>query len=231
MAGIGDIMSIGGGIVMTGVKVLFGLILMVALFFGTRKIQALRVSKKNFKITALISNPDGSHYVDKIGKFKDKDGIEKMKFQRMKLDTCPVINPKYIVNASVHLFRYGPGEFAIIPPETYRNLNIEKFDIKLINQNMLAFKGMEQRAAISRWQTRKDKLQQLMPWITIVICVVCALGAIYLGAQYFTQNIDKSVAARTQECSQILSTETMAETIVEAINKNYMTETNVTTPI
>ena len=48
----------------------------------------------------------------------------------------PVINPKDIVSLSVHLFRYGPGQYAVIPPTVYRTLDIDKFEIQLINMGV-----------------------------------------------------------------------------------------------
>ncbi|NCD05885.1 MAG: hypothetical protein EOL97_07175 [Spirochaetia bacterium] len=232
MSAISDLVGTGGGILLTVAKAILIIALLVALFFGTKQINKLRFAKKNFKITAVISNPDGSHYTDLIGKFHDKDNLDKMMFKRNKTDTCPVINPKYIRNNSIHLFRYGPSEFAIIPPETYQAVNINDFGIKLIPINMLSFKGMEQRAAITRWQTKKDKLQQLLPWITIVLCIACALGAIYFVSEYAMESQAQATAARSQECSNLLSVETMSETITKVINTNLgIYDTNITTPV
>lgn len=219
-AGLEGVGGIALGLLGTVGKIILALVLFVALFFGTKQIKKYRLKKKNFKITAVISNPDGSHYTDKIGKFKDKDGMDKMLFKINKTDTCPVINPKYIRNKSIHLFRYGPGEFAIIPPETYQNIKLEDFKIKLIPINMLSFKGMEQRAAITRWQTKKDKMQQLLPWITIIICVACALATIYFVTEYGIKAQASATEARTQECSNLLSVETISKTITEVVNNN-----------
>jgi hypothetical protein len=232
MAGLGELGGIALGLLGTVGKVLIAIIALIALYFGTKQIKKFRLRKNNFKITAFISNPDGSHYMDKIGKFKDKDGMDKMLFKINKTDTCPVINPKYIRNNSIHLFRYGPGEFAIVPPETYQHVDLGKFGIKLIPMNMLSFKGMEQRAAITRWQTKKDKLQQIAPWITIVVCVACALGAIYFVSQYTTQAQQVANAARIQECNQLISVETISETITKVVNNNLgIEQSNVTVPV
>jgi|GEM_PF-3514203 len=234
-----DIGGLLGGMAGTLGKIAIMLVVMVGLFFGTKYIKKFMNKKKQLGITAFISNPDGSHYVDHIGKVKDKDGMDKMMFKVHKMDTCPVINPKHIISRSVHLFRYGPGEFAIIPPTVYRNLDPKTFNIELINMNMLAFKGMEQRAAISRWQSNKDKLQQWLPWITIIICVGCALGAIYLGGQTSASLVKDGIAARTTECAELIPVDTISDSIVEALAKNkYINptiltdvQTVVTTPV
>jgi hypothetical protein len=217
MVEIGGIVS---GMAGTLGKIVLMLVVAAAGFFGTKFLKKAKGKKKAYAITAVISNPDGSHYVDYIGKFKDKDNLDKMKFKLHKLDTCPVINPKYIVSRSIHLFRYGPGEFAIIPPTVYRQLDPKSFKIKLINMNMLAFKGMEQRAAISRWQTNKDKIEQWLPWITIVLCVGCALGAIYLSGQTSASLVKDGIAARTTECSELIPVETISDSIIDALAKN-----------
>jgi hypothetical protein len=232
MSALGEVGEIAGGLLGNIGKIILIIALLVGLFFGTKKIQKIRLNKKNYKITAVISTPDGTHYSDLIGKFKDKDGMEKMKFKHNKTDSCPIINPKYIVGNSIALFRYGPSEFAIIPPECFREATPEKFGIKLINQNMLAFKGMEQRAAITRWQTNKDKLQQWLPWITIVICVGMALASIYFVYTYASEEATKVIEIRTQECSTLLSTETMSDVIVQSINyKLGVDKINVTKPV
>jgi hypothetical protein len=230
---MGDLGGIVSGMGATLGKIVLLLIVMVGLYFGTKYIKKNINKKKMYKITAVITNPDGSHYTDKIGKFKDKDDMDKMKFLKMKLDTCPVINNKYIVNNSVHLFRYGPSEFAIIPPQVYRKVDINDYKITLINMNMLAFKGMEQRAAISRWATTKDKVQQWLPWITIVICVGCALGIIYFVTDFSGSQIDKVSAARHQECSEVFDIDTFTKTVVETLedtNRINVVSTVTTTP-
>jgi len=237
MADLGSIGGIVGNLAGTMGKIILIVAVAAAGFFGTKYFKKFRAKRKLMSVTAFISNPDGSHYVDYIGKVKDKDGLDKMMFKIHKTDTCPVISPKYIVNKSIHLFRYGPGEFAIIPPVVYRTLDPTKFNIQLISQNMLAFKGMEQRAAITRWQTNKDRLQQWLPWITIIICVGCALGAIYLTGQTASQLIMDGMAARTTDCSTIIPVDTITKAIVSSLkeaNTNGVVTTivsNVTKPI
>ena len=227
MSAIGEMGGIVSNLLGTIGKVILLIIVAFGGFFGTKLITKHRSKKKKLMIRAIISNPDGSHYMDYIGKVKDKDGIDKMMFKFHKTDTCPVIPNKHIVNNSIHLFRYGPSEFAIIPPEMYRNIDVNKFGIKLIPMNMLTFKGLEQRAAITRWQTSKDKLQQWMPWITIIICVGLALGSIYLVAQYTQDNVIKITEVRNQECAELLSVDTLTQSIIKSM-QNYNQQPKIT---
>jgi len=205
------------GLFMTIMKVVIIVIVAIVGFLGTRYLAKQRKIRRNYKINALVSNPDGSHYICKIGKFKASDGMQKMLFlqrykgilgfkywSEMKGETMPVINSKDIVSLSVHLFRYGPSQYAVVPPEMYRTLDIKKHGITLINMHMLEFKGLEQRAGISRWASIKDKLQQFGPWITLFI-LACVTGVsvwfiIKLGMTEFSQ----VAAARFAECSHVL---------------------------
>jgi len=115
-----------------------------------------------------------------------------------------VINPKNIVNLSLHLFRYGPSQYAVIPPEVYRTIDIKKFGIDLINMHMLEFKGLEQRAGISRWAAMKDKLQQFGPWITLFI-MACVFGvSIYFIVKMGMSEFSAVAAARFAECSHVI---------------------------
>ena len=172
MVDVSSLAGAAGGIGMTIMRVILFAIVGLAGFFGTRTLAKYRKHMKNFRINALISNPDGSHMHCRIGKFKDKDGMQKMLFlrresgllgikswQTWKGESMPVINPKNIVSLSVHLFRYGTSQYSVIPPTVYRSLDIADFKIDLINMHMLEFKGLEQRAGISRWAAIKKSLQ------------------------------------------------------------------------
>ena len=214
---ISGLTGAAGGLFMTVMKVLmFGAVALIG-FFGTRFYIKQRNHMKNFKIKAFISNPDGSHMMCRIGKFKDKDGMQKMLFlrqvpmlfgikiwQQWKGETMPVINPSNIVSLSVQLFRYGSGQYAVIPPTVYRNLNIKKFNIQLINQHMLEFKGLEQRAGISRWAAIKKSLQEWAPWITLGIIAICAGVSIYFMVKMGTMEFAKVTAARVAECKGLI---------------------------
>ncbi len=215
--GIEGIVGAASGLFMTIFRIVVIIIVAVIGFFGTRFYAKARKTRKNYKINALISNPDGSHYLCKIGKFKAKDGMQKMLFMQkykglfgfeywseMKGETMSVINPKNIVNLSLHLFRYGPSQYAVIPPEVYRTIDIKKFGIDLINMHMLEFKGLEQRAGISRWAAMKDKLQQFGPWITLFI-MACVFGvSIYFIVKMGMSEFSAVAAARFAECSHVI---------------------------
>ncbi len=215
--GIEGIVGAASGMFMTVVRIILIVIVAVAGFFGSRFYFKVKKTRKNYKINALISNPDGSHYMCKIGRFKASDGMQKMLFMHkvkglfgieywatMKGETMPVINPKNIVNLSVHLFRYGPSQYAVIPPEVYRKLDINKFEIDLINMHMLEFKGLEQRAGISRWSSIKNKLQQFGPWITLlVLAIVCGVS-IYFIVKMGMSEFAKVTAARVAECKTLI---------------------------
>jgi len=214
---ISGLTNAAGGLFMTVMKVLmFGAVALIG-FFGTRFYIKQRNHMKNFKIKAFISNPDGSHMICRLGKFKDKDGMQKMLFlrevpmlfgfktwQQWKGETMPVINPKNIVSLSVHLFRYGTSEYAVIPPTVYRNLDIKKFNIQLINMHMLEFKGLEQRTGISRWAAIKKSLQEWAPWITLGIIALCAGVSIYFIVKMGMTEFAKVTAARVVECKTLI---------------------------
>jgi hypothetical protein len=207
-----------GSLLMLVGKILAIVVFAVIVFFASRMIQREIKKRKSFKISAHITNPDGSHMLWKCGKFKDKDKLEKMLFMRrvkmlfgmkawapIKGESMPVINPSHIVSNTVHLFRYGISQYAVIPPTVYRNPELlEKEGIKLINMNALHWKGLEQRAAISRWAAMKDKMAKLTPWITLFLIVVVAGVAIFFISKMALSMYTDAVAARTIECSSLV---------------------------
>jgi len=214
---ISSLSGAAGGLFMTVMRVILIAGIAIGGFFGTRGYMRHRNHMKNFKIKAFVSNPDGSHMLCRIGKFKDKDKMEKMLFliqvpfffgiktwQQWKGETMSVINPQNIVNLSVHLFRYGSGQYAVIPPTVYRNIDIKKFNIQLINMHMLEFKGLEQRAGISRWAAIKKSLQELAPWITIGIIAICAGVSVYFMVKMGSAEFAKVTAARVAECKSLI---------------------------
>ena len=214
---ISSLSGAAGGLFMTVMRVILIAGIAIGGFFGTRGYMRHRNHMKNFKIKAFISNPDGSHMICRLCKFKDKDGMQKMLFlrevpmlfgfktwQQWKGETMPVINPSNIVSLSVHLFRYGTGQYAVIPPTIYRNLNIKKFNIQLINMHMLEFKGLEQRAGISRWAAIKKSLQEWAPWITLGIIAISAGVSIYFIVKLGMLEFAKVTAARVAECKSLI---------------------------
>lgn len=215
---IENLTSGAGDLVMLVLKIIAIIFFAVVLFFTSRTIQREMKKKKSFKITAFISNPDGSHMIWKTGKFQDKDNLEKMLFMKqvnllfglktwapIKGESMPVIDPSHIVSNTVHLFRYGISQYAVVPPTVYRNpALLEKEGIKLINYNMLHWKGLEQRAAISRWAALKDKMQQLYPWIVVLLILVLAGVSIYFITKMAMTMFGDATAARILECSKLI---------------------------
>ena len=215
--GIEGMLGAASGLFMTIMRVVMIIIVAIAGFFGTRFFAKQRKTRKNYKINALISNPDGSHYLCKMGKFKASDGMQKMLFMQkykgmfgieywseMKGETMPVINPRNIVQLSVHLFRYGTSQYAVVPPEVYRKADLKKFGIDLINMHMLEFKGLEQRAGISRWASIKDKLQSFGPWITLFILAAVTGVTMWFMMKLGMSESAKVAALRFAECSHVI---------------------------
>ena len=69
---------------------------------------------------------------------------------------------------------------------------------------MLHWKGLEQRAAISRWAAFKDKMQKLTPWIVTGLIVLLAGFAIYFITKMSLNMYGDAIAARTIECGKLL---------------------------
>ena len=93
-----DVTTVGSSAFKMGTQLLFAviaIIVIVALYFITKYSFSAYKNWKNYKITAIIMNRDGTWYTKKIGKFRTKDNIDKMLFRGSK-DTMPVIDPAYI---------------------------------------------------------------------------------------------------------------------------------------
>lgn len=207
MAGI-DISTIGGSAFSLGLQLglaLIGIIVIAALFFGTRWAIGAWRNWKNYKITAIVFNRDGTFYIKKIGKFRTVDNIDKMKFRASK-ETMPVIGTENIRQNKVVLWRYAPGQYAVIPPRIWEKLTPEHFKIEVIDYQMKNFAYLEQRAAISRWSFIKDALAKWAPFITILILAIAGGVVVYfimkLALVYYTQ----VTAARIMDCKQALGT-------------------------
>lgn len=178
------------------------ILFITAMWFGSKFFMKKKAEKKAFKITAVIFNPDGTWYTEKIGKFRGEDGIDKMVFENSK-ETMPVINPKHIVSLKVTLWRYAPSQYAVIPPRTWGQ-DPKKFRIEVIDYQMKNFAYLEQRAAISRWAYIKDLITKYAPLIASIIVVLLAGVAIYFLAQFASQNFTNVANTRFMECSQVL---------------------------
>lgn len=180
---------------------LIACVILAGLFFAAKYGMKWRQRKKAFKIKAIIHNPDGTWFTDVIGKFKDKDDIDKMLFLEMK-ESMPVIDPKYIIANSVELWRYAPGQYAVIPPRTWGR-NPKDFKIEIINMQAKNFAFLEQRAAVSRWAFIKDAMQRWAPYITVLLILVLGGVAIWLISKMAYSMFGEATAARLAECTKM----------------------------
>ena len=194
----------------SGVKLLYNILLIfvvvvvaVALFFGTRFGMSAYKKRKNYKITAVIFNPDGTFYTKRMGKFRTKDNIDKMLFQGS-TETMPVINPAHIRSQRVTLFRYGPGQYAVIPPKIWEQTDVKKWGIELINMQMKNFAYLEQRAAVSRWAYIKDTLTRLAPYMTMLILAVLTGVSIWFMLKTGYNIFADATQARIADCNSLL---------------------------
>lgn len=202
--------TIGSTAFKTGFQLLIAVVIIFIAavgFFGSRAAFAAYRKRKNFKVTAVIYNPDGTWYSQRMGKFRTKDNIDKMLFMGSN-ETMPVIEPKYIRANKVTLYRYGPGQYAVIPPKMWEKIDLKKFGIDLINMQMKNFAFLEQRAAVSRWAYLKDLLNRWGPYLTLIIigitCGVIIWFMMKLGYNIFSD----AVQARILECRQLIGQST-----------------------
>lgn len=210
VVGIGSIGSATYGLVFQLLMGLVVIVILAALFFGTRFIMRWRKRKKNFKITAVIANTDGSFYTKKIGKFKTSDGIDKMLFEDSN-ETCPVIPVEYIKSNTVCLWRYGVGQYAVVHPRSWGQ-DPKNFKIDIIDMQMKNFAFLEQRAAVSRWAYVKDILMKWAPFITVVIICILAGVAVWFMMKTGSSIYKEGIAARIMECKQALGLGSAAPT-------------------
>jgi hypothetical protein len=181
-------------------------------WFVSHKFFRWKQEIRNYKIKANIYNPDGSFYKRMIGKFKDKDGMEKMKMIQIKNffgyykdpETLPVFEPKYIRNNCVTLLRYGVGQFAIVDPERFSAADPKKFGIKLINIQMKNFAFLELRAGALRWSELRKNLSKYTKWISVVFICIAACVAIWMVMKTAIYMFDRVAAERTAECAKMI---------------------------
>lgn len=203
--GAGLISSIGAGSFKMAFNMLYivvGIVILGTLYFVGRLIGNWNKRRKNFKITACIYNPDGTFFLQKIGKFKGEDNIDKMIFQKTG-ETMPVINPKHIINLRVTLWRYGVGQYAVIPPKMWGQ-DPKNFKIDVIDMQMKNFAYLEQRAAVSRWAYIKDLLTKYGPYIAMLIMAIAACVIVWLVMKTSIGMYNDVVTARLMECKELL---------------------------
>jgi len=158
--------------------------------------------RKTYKIQALIHNVDGMFWLDKIGKFKTNDNIDKMVFLNSG-ETMPVIDPKYIIANQVQLWRYAPGQYAVVPPRVWGK-DPKDFKIDIIDFQMKNFAFLEQRAAVSRWAFIKDLMTKYAPYITVLLILVLGGVAIYFITKMNLSEFNQVIAARMEECTRLV---------------------------
>ena len=198
--------TIGGSAVKIGMNILNVLVVLIgaiALLFVSRTFFGYYKRKKNYKIDAVIFNRDGTWYTKKIGKFRTKDNLDKMLFQGSN-ETMPVIGTENIRSNKVVLWRYAPGQYAVIPPRIWEKTTPEKFGIEVINMQAKNFAFLEQRAAVSRWAYIRDAFQRFAPYLTMLILVILTGVAIWflikLGNSIYTDAIN----ARIVDCHKLI---------------------------
>jgi hypothetical protein len=183
---------------------LVAIVILAALFFASRYGFAWYKKRKSYVITAAIYNPDGTFYIEQIGKFRGLDGIDKMEFINHKDETCPVIDPRYIRSKRVTLWRYAPGQYAVIPPTVWQKMRPEDFKIEVINLQMKNFAFLEQRAAVSRWAYIKDLIQKYAAYITVLLVLIFAGVAIYFIMKTGMAMFSDVAGQRVAECTKLL---------------------------
>jgi len=174
-----------------------------ALFFGTRYVMSWNKRRKNYRISAVIFNPDGTHYSKRMGKFRTKDNIDKMCFQGS-TETMPVIDTRNIRAGCVTLFRYAPAQYAVIPPKIWEQIDLKKWKIDLINMQMKNFAFLEQRAAISRWAYLKDTITRLAPYMTMLILAILTGVSIWFLMKLGYNVFNDAIQARVRDCASLL---------------------------
>jgi hypothetical protein len=206
MADPASLTTIGSSAFKMGMNVgMMILVVVVVVVFGGGAYFLMKKYKdaKKMNINAIIHHPDGSITTSKCGKY-NKGGIDKIIFKSSK-ETMPVIDPKYIKNKHVELYRYGVGQYAVIPPKMWTNIDLNKFNIELIDMQMKNFVFLEQRAAVSRWAFVKDQLQKLAPFIVALLVLIFAGVVIYFIMKMALQMFGQVTAQRMADCASFFS--------------------------
>jgi len=119
-------------------------------------------------------------------------------------ETMPVIPTENIRANQVVLWRYAPGQYAVIPPRMWDKVTPEKFGIEVINMQAKNFAFLEQRAAVSRWAYIKDTLQRMAPYLTmLVLAIMVGVSCWFLMKLGYSIYTD-AIHARILDCKQLL---------------------------
>lgn len=200
---MGDIASIGGGLIMNIVKAIGVIAFAVGLFFLTKWIQKGTKKQKAFTIDVEILDRNGVISFDKLGFMKsEKTGLLEMQFQKRKTDSIPPI-PKHLVrNNHVMLLNYAPAHYCVIDTySTIKNIESGKGGLVLVNLGMKKYLMSKQREVLNKAEDKRRKWEQYAPWITlgsaIAFVVIFAAFLLYFGVKLDSANI----AARVAECT------------------------------
>ena len=178
----------------------------VALFFGTRFFQKYKKKSKQFKTTAIIVSRTGVVNIDKVAYLKNNDNMILMEMKKRKQDKIPPVPFEFVRSNQVMLFNYAPGQYAPVHPDTWTNIDLKKFNIKLLNNNMKNFMILEQRAAAHRWAQRQDKIKQLTPWITLGIVAIAAAVISWFILKTASYMFLEATSKRFAECQSVVPT-------------------------
>lgn len=204
-----DAVSIGSvawGMIYNVLMAIVIVIVAVAIWFGTRQYKKHSSKQKQFKINAVIISRNGTVATDKLAFLKTADNMLNMEFQKRKQDHIPPIPYEYLRNNQCILFNYAPGQYAPIDPLTWECVNLNKFNIKLLNNNMKNFAMLEQRAATGRWAVKQEKMKAMMPWITLAIVAIASSAIAWFMMKTALTMYNQGVAARLVDCSTVLPT-------------------------
>lgn len=178
----------------------------VVLFFAVRYFQRYKRKSKQFKTTGIIISRTGTVSIDKLAFIKSQDNMLLMEMQKRKQDKIPPVPYDYVRGNQVILFNYAPGQYAPIHPDTWSQINLKKFNIKLVNNNMKNFMILEQRAAAHRWAQRQDKIKQLTPWITLGIVAIAACVIAWFILKTSSSMFSQATSTRFAECQSVVPT-------------------------
>ena len=201
----GELARIGGGLLMSIIKVLGLCAFSAGLFFLVRWIQKGTKKQKAFTMEVNILDMNGVLVFDKIGFMKsEKTGLLEMQFQKRKSDSVPPIPKHLIKNNNVLLLNYAPGHYCVI--DTYKTMkNLESGDgkIELVNLGMKKYLMSKQREILNKAEDKKRKWEQYAPWITLSIGIVSAvlLSAFLMYAGIKLEGVN--IAQRILECQGV----------------------------
>jgi phosphate/sulfate permease len=200
---IGDLTSIGGGLVWNILKGIGTVVFAVGLYYLVKFIQKSSKKQKAFTINAVIEDMNGVIEFDKLALIKTDSGLLEMIFQNRKTDSIPPIPKHLIRNNNVVLLNYAPGHYAVVDVlETQNNYRKGIKKIVLFNLGMKKYIVSKQREIMNKAEDKKKKWEQYAPWITMAIAIIAgcllAWALFFFGARIQSANL----ASRIAECMQ-----------------------------